>query len=59
VDLGWGQDIDDCHVYIVAYCLFMIIGQYYLMCLSLDVCRDKNNNCQLSLHMGKGLYEKL
>jgi hypothetical protein len=36
-----GLDIDDFHVYIVAYCLFMIIGQYYLMCLSLDVCREE------------------
>jgi hypothetical protein len=37
----------------------MIIRQHYLTCSSLYVCKDKNNNFQLSLHMGKGLYEKL
>jgi hypothetical protein len=44
-------------MYIVTYSLFMVIGFYYLMCFSLYVQRDKNNICQLILHMGKGLYE--
>jgi len=43
VDSRWGLDIDDFHVYIVSYCLFMNIGQYYLICLSLDVQKNRNN----------------
>jgi hypothetical protein len=59
VEKGWDHDIDDCHVYIVSYCLFMIIQRYYLMCLSLDVCGNVNSIFQLRLHMGKWLFEKL
>jgi hypothetical protein len=43
IDPRWGLDIDDFHVYIVSYCLFMNIGQCYLICLSLDVQKNRNN----------------